>query len=65
MKPNSARYAPLKAEVICSAALSRGELSYVGRGRWKFGRRRFSAQTVAALIQCGKAVRYGNIVRAA
>jgi len=64
MKPNSARYAPLKAEVICSAALSRGELSYVG-GRWKFGRRRFSAQTVAALIQCGKAVRDGDTVRAA
>lgn len=65
MKPHSARYAPIKAEVICRAALQRGPLIQQLCGTrigWRFGRRIFNKVTVAKLIATGEAVRFGGVV---
>ncbi len=59
---------PLKAAVICRAALRLGSLEIARAGNtigWRYGKRIFAAETVRWLIDAGEAVRDGDIVRAA
>jgi hypothetical protein len=46
---------------VCRAALARGPLIRDGK-HWRFGRRRFSNDTVKRLIDDGAAVRDGDTV---
>jgi hypothetical protein len=59
---------PVKAAVICRAALRAGQLEIARAGNtigWRYGRRIFAAETVKWLIDGGEAIRDGNFVRAA
>ena len=47
---------------VCRAALNRGPFIREGR-HWRFGRRRFSNETVKRLINEGSAIRDGSTIR--
>lgn len=53
-----------RAERVVLAALRYGPLDRHERC-WRFGHRRFASKTVARLIEAGKAVRLGDVVRLA
>jgi hypothetical protein len=55
--------APCRVAVdVCRLALARGPLTRDG-SQWRFGRRRFSNETVKRLIDEGVAVRDGGAVK--
>lgn len=63
-------YDTTRSAAVCRTALMRGTLvmdknANNGGCTWAFGHRKFSAVTVARLIQSGEAVRDGDLVRAA